>query len=128
MRTVELLLLIAVAVSVVWVVRLIVGRVAEHDREVEATAHAEHEVDTRLESALQRPGLLPDDPMVVDASSAIEPKAEAIPCPICDGRLHVDAHEVDEQGPERLRKLTMRCGDCGRNTTLYARIESPIIN
>jgi hypothetical protein len=121
---VGIILGIAVAVSVVWVLRLVLGEVSKRDRAVRQREMAEHEAERRLTEAMERPGLTPDNPLTFTSAAAIEPRAEAEPCPICDGSLHVETHEVDEHGPRRLRVLTLKCGDCGRRTTMYAELEA----
>lgn len=116
---------IAVALSVVWVVRLVVAEVARRDKAVRAREEAEDDVEQRVAHALQREGLTADNPLQVTSAAAIEPRAEAEPCPICDGPLHVQAHEVDDDGPVRLRRVELKCGDCGRPTTFYAEVQLP---
>lgn len=128
MQGVQVLLFLAVGASVAWLVRMLLQRDAQRVRAVRARGEAEQEAQARLEAVMKRPGLLPDHPLVLDSAAAVEPRAETEPCPICEGRLHVDTHDVDEHGPDRLRKLVMRCGDCGRKSTLYARIEAPTVN
>lgn len=123
-RTVGIILGIAVAVSVVWVLRIVLGEVSKRDRAVRQREAAEHEADRRLAEAMERPGLTPDNPLTFTSAAAIEPRAESEPCPICDGSLHVEAHEVGDLGPTRLRVLTLKCGDCGHRTTVYAEVEA----
>ena len=127
-RGVGPLLAIAVVISVAWLVRLLVGRVAEHDRALQARGRAEDQAAARVEAALERPGLLPDRPLVVESAAAVEPRAEAEPCPICGGPLHADGHAVDRGGRARRRRIELRCGDCGRRTTVFVEIVAPTLN
>jgi hypothetical protein len=125
---VGLVLAIAAAASVGWVLWLVVRHAAQADGADRARLRAEDEAHGRLAEVLGRSGFVPDDPLIVESAAVVEPRARAEPCPLCGGPLHVRAHEVDDAGPVRLRRLTMRCGDCGRLATLWAEIAAPTVH
>lgn len=86
-------------------------------------AVAGREAQRRIEDDRARPGALPTSAIEVVSAAAIEPQAERPPCPWCGGALHVDQHEVEALGGDRLRRVDARCGTCSRITTTWFRIE-----
>jgi hypothetical protein len=85
------------------------------------------EGEQRREAALAqaertREGADPEAPIVVDSPAQIEPRVEREPCLRCGGNVHVDAHEVEQHGDERLRRVLGKCGSCGAATTTWFRV------
>ena len=62
-------------------------------------------------------------PVEVTTASVIEPKAENMLCPRCDGHFAVEEHEAHAQG--RLRELKVACRHCGARRSLWFRINAP---
>lgn len=120
---VELILFGAVLAAVGWVGVLLFGRLRRLDRAAMEQAQMEAVAAARTVTALDAAGTLPEHPLVVDSAAAVEPRAESIPCPVCDGPRHVDQHATEALSGHRLRRLTMRCGSCGRHGELYFRIQ-----
>jgi hypothetical protein len=75
-----------------------------------------------------RPGGAPDRPLRVASAAEIEPRAQREPCPWCAGNLHVAAHEVQEHQPELLRRVTSKCGTCGRTLVTWFHVDTPLVN
>lgn len=76
----------------------------------------------RLEARL--PGASEETPIEVTSTAAVEPRAEALPCPRCGGRCHVVEHAVHETEDERLRRASVRCGGCGHERDVFVRLRS----
>ncbi len=86
------------------------------------------EAKARIAEDRARRGALPAEAIVVTSAAAIEPQAEREPCPWCGGALHVDQHEVEEHGGERVRRVDARCGTCSRVTTSWFRVHTVLAN
>lgn len=121
--TVEVILFLAVLAAAGWVGVLVLGRLKRLDRAATERARGEAVAEQRTLEALDAAGTLPERPVVVESAAAIEPRAETIPCPVCDGQRHVQAHVTETVAGRRLRRLGMRCGSCGRQGDLYFRIQ-----
>lgn len=124
----QLALLAAILLSIAWIGFQVFVRVRGVDRAVAEERAKERLAALRTEAALDREGATPDRPIVVASAASIEPRAESEPCPICDAHLHVDEHVVDDAAGTRLRRLDMRCGECGRHSRLYFQVKSPAPN
>ena len=112
---------VAVVAVVGWILWIWLSRAR---RVAEATKDAK----ARVAEDRARPGALPSDAITVTSAAAIEPQAEREPCPWCGGALHVDQHEVEEHGSDRLRRVDARCGTCSRITTSWFRVDAPVLN
>lgn len=122
------LLLAAVAGAVVWVGTLAWRWLAEGDARRAAATASEELADAKTAEAVATPGFVPDDPLRVSSAAAIEPRAQAIPCPVCEGPLHVQEHEMARGLGDRVRELQMKCGTCGTRQRLFAVVEAPLLN
>ncbi|MBC8073274.1 MAG: hypothetical protein IAG13_33435, partial [Deltaproteobacteria bacterium] len=69
-----------------------------------------------------REGADPDVPIVIDSPAQVEPRVERQACLRCGGNVHVEAHEVEERGDERLRRVQSKCGGCGAPSTTWFRV------
>lgn len=116
------------AAAVARVLVVVVQRLRHLDRTERGRIQAQAQAAERTRASLDAPGTLPGHPLVVTSAAAVEPKAAAIPCPICGRSRHVDAHETTDVAGRRLRRLTMRCGSCGRRGDLYLRIDMPRVD
>jgi hypothetical protein len=120
---IEVILFVAVLAAVGCVVMLVFGRLRRLDRAATEHARGEAVAEQRTLAALDAPGTLPERPLVVGSAAAIEPRAETIPCPVCDGPRHLHTHVTETVVGRRMRRLTMRCGACGQLGDLYFRIQ-----
>lgn len=82
----------------------------------------------KIEADRMRAGALPSSAIVVTSAATIEPRVEREPCPYCGGAVHVDQHEVEEHGSERLRRVDGRCGSCSRITTTWFHVRTELPN
>lgn len=122
------LLLAAVAAAVGWVAILGWRWLRDGDRQRAAAAAGEELAETKTAQAVSTPGFVPEEPLRVSSAAAIEPRAQATPCPVCEGPLHVQEHEMARALGERMRVLQMKCGTCGTHQRLFAVVEAPLLN
>lgn len=110
---------LAVVAALAWVVFLVGKRMTmlQAARMAEAEAREAEHLRSRREARM--PGGSPEHPIEVASAAVIEPRATSLPCPRCGGPAHVDEHEVEGHGTERLRVTRMRCGTCGHRRPLY---------
>lgn len=114
-----------VLVAVGWTVVLLVRYVHRQDRVASAERRAHEVAGARVARALESAGGLPDRPIEVQSAAAIEPRAESGACVLCGrGPLHVIEHEAMQLGPGSLRRVTLRCGACGRDSQLFFRVRA----
>lgn len=118
------LLFVAVLAVAGWLAWQAVTRLRDHDRARALAQREAQQVQERVAASLERPGVLPSQPLEAVSAAAIEPRAEAEPCHVCGGRLHTDEHETVELLGQRLRRLDMRCASCGRHMQLYFRLRT----
>jgi hypothetical protein len=74
------------------------------------------------------PGGAPDRPIEVSSASLVEPTAESLPCPLCDGRLRALEHTAQAIDGARLRVVQVRCTHCGTQRALFLRIGTVLPN
>ena len=67
------------------------------------------------------PGGSSAQPLTVDSVAVIEPRARALPCPQCEGRLAVREHRAPPGG---LRAVDVRCDRCHAARTIWFRLGS----
>jgi len=60
-------------------------------------------------------------PIEVTSSAVIEGRVRSLPCPQCEGELHVREHRSAGAG---MRAVDVRCQTCGSPRTLWFRIVS----
>ena len=125
MDPVQLVLFLGVALAAAWVLAVGYRRLRVRDQADDAHRRGLEVADQRTEGALDTIGFSPDNPIVVESAAAIEPRATALPCPLCGGTLHVEAHEAPPALAGTLRVLEMKCGQCGERQQLFARVETP---
>jgi hypothetical protein len=73
-------------------------------------------------------GATPERAIEVTSPSEVEIRAEFIPCPICGGRLRVEAHEAETVDGLRVRVARMICGTCRTPRVRYFRVGAPLPN
>jgi hypothetical protein len=112
----EIVLGLAVLAAVGWIGLVIAREVARRG----APARLEAKIE-RL--AATREGGAPERAIEVRSPAQIEPRSERQPCPRCGGSMHVETHEVD--GPDLLRRVLARCGQCGERVTTWFRVLPP---
>ncbi len=120
-RRMGALLGFAVVASVGWLAWLWLPRARR-------VALASQQASRHIEADRARAGALPTSAIEVQSAAAIEPRAEREPCPWCGGALHVDAHEVEEHGATRLRRVDAKCGSCSKVTTTWFRLRVMLPN
>jgi len=89
---------------------------------------AQRTEDDRIEQQRERaalPGASPEHPLAVGSAAAVEPRAEALPCPACGEHCHTQAHEVQHHRGRRLRAASMRCTGCGHTHCVYFELPPP---
>jgi hypothetical protein len=74
------------------------------------------------------PGGAPDRPIEVSTASVVEPTAESLPCPICEGRLRALEHTAENIEGARLRVVHAQCTHCGVRRALYFHIGTALPN
>ena len=74
------------------------------------------------------PGGAPDRPLEVDTPPLVDVMAEAIPCPLCGGSLHLVEHAAETIDGVRLRVARVRCSACGVGRAIYFRLRETTLN
>lgn len=115
---IEIVLGVAVALSVGWIVVLVGREALRADRRDRLREHAERSTNAHA-------GGHPSRAIDVGSPAEIEPRFEREPCPSCGGSLHVEAHEVESGHPELLRRVTGRCGQCHARRVTWFRVRAP---
>ena len=72
------------------------------------------------------PGGSAERPIPVDAVSVVELRAEAMPCPRCEGEQRVDEHAAVTAQGVRLREARMVCRACGSRRSVWFQL--PVLN
>lgn len=67
-------------------------------------------------------GSTADRPFVVETTSVIEGRVEALPCVQCDGQYRIREHASAGPG---LRRLDVTCRLCGTARSLWFRLDEP---
>lgn len=71
------------------------------------------------------PGGTAEHPLAVATASVIEPKARSVHCPRCDEAFDVESHEAEVGEHGRLRRVHLRCRQCGTTRSLWFRVTAP---
>ncbi len=116
-----IVLWLAVFASAGWVVWLWLSRARR-------VAVAGREAARHIEQERARPGALPSASIEVESAATIEPIVERAPCVACGGAMHVDQHEVEEHGGQRLRRVDALCGSCSHKATTWFRVRVSLPN
>lgn len=74
------------------------------------------------------PGGSAQTPIAIPAPALIKPNAEAMPCPLCLGRLRMHDEEIDRNTEELQRIAICKCEDCGAERKMWFRIQLPRTN
>jgi hypothetical protein len=69
--------------------------------------------------AAAAPGGAPDNPVRVSATSVVEVRARATPCPLCQGELDVREHVAEFHKGEQLRRVRVACRACHATRDLW---------
>ena len=73
-------------------------------------------------------GAKSEQPITVTSASLIEPRARSVPCPRCEGQLDLLTHEAKSIDGVRLRRISLKCRNCGHPRQLWFRIVGPSLN
>jgi len=103
----------------------VVQRLARADRAHDAVQAAHQDIIARQRERAAQPGASPQHPIEVGSAAAVEPRAEALPCPACGEHCHTERHEVEHHHGRRLRAATMRCAGCGHTHCVYFELPPP---
>ncbi len=74
------------------------------------------------------PGGSSQSPIAVPTPSLVKPSAEAIPCPLCLGRLRVYEDDIDRTTESLLRIARCKCETCGQSRNMWFRIQPAVAN
>ncbi|MBL4685517.1 MAG: hypothetical protein JKY37_13060 [Nannocystaceae bacterium] len=125
----QLVLGVAAIGAAVFVLATWLRRVAATDDAVAQKHAATLDAAAQAAQLAQMPGVSPQLAIEVVSPPAVEARAEAMPCPVCDGPCHVEAHVVEVHDAQRLRVAQVRCGRCGARRSLYFRLRvTPQLN
>lgn len=61
----------------------------------------------------------PERPIVIDSPARVEIIAQAKPCPLCAGSLHVEEHAAAVSAGVRLRIARVACTQCRTRRSFY---------
>ena len=71
------------------------------------------------------PGGSAQTPIVIPAPALVKPNAQAMPCPLCLGRLRMHDEEIDRNTEELQRIAVCKCVSCGAERKMWFRIQLP---
>jgi hypothetical protein len=71
------------------------------------------------------PGGSEANPLTVSTAAVIEPKARSVRCPRCDEAFDVESHDAEVGEHGRLRRVQLRCRQCGTTRSLWFRVTAP---
>jgi hypothetical protein len=83
---------------------------------------------TRQKLAAIEDGGSPQFPLEVESASLVEPRAEALPCPRCEGPMRCREHAAEAIEGDPLRIVHLTCRSCGSERTVYFRIRPHLLN
>ncbi len=69
------------------------------------------------------PGGSSQSPITIPTPALVKPNAEAMPCPLCLGRLRMHDDEVDRATEALLRIALCKCETCGQPRKMWFRIQ-----
>jgi hypothetical protein len=85
-------------------------------------------VRDRARLARLEEGGSPERPISLVSASLVEPKARAIPCPLCAGETRIDEHAAGAIGGKMLRLAHVSCPRCGHRRILYFTLNPALPN
>lgn len=74
------------------------------------------------------PGGAPDRPIEVDTPPVVDVRAEAHPCPLCEGSLRLIEHAAETIDGQRLRVARVTCTSCGIAREIYFRLPQQMLS
>ncbi len=80
--------------------------------------------DAKEKLALLSEGGSPERPISISSASIAESTAEALRCARCDGPTRVESHDA----VAGLRRVRLRCKDCGATRTVWLQIASRMLS
>ena len=106
-------------VALVW----LIGQSVWRKRRIDRLGRAQDEIAAERERfARLSPGGDPNNPIMVDAPSVVEPKAGSMPCVRCQGPVLVRDHQVRTVDGVRLRVAQVECNLCGFEREVFFRL------
>ncbi|MFO0618296.1 MAG: hypothetical protein U0414_37225 [Polyangiaceae bacterium] len=73
-------------------------------------------------------GATPARAIELVSPSEVEVRAEALPCPVCGGRLRMVSHDAETIDGRRVRVARTRCETCRAPRVRYFRIGGALLN
>lgn len=71
-------------------------------------------------------GGTPDNPIVISSPVQVDARTEATPCPLCQGRLHLDEHTAETFEGDRIRVARCHCVECGTAREIFFHLRSSL--
>jgi hypothetical protein len=93
-------------------------RRARAQRRAESRRDAKAARDRERLATLE-PGGTPEHPIEVATAALVEPKARAVPCPICGGSLRLVEHAARTIGGVALRLAHVACPMCDHSRVIH---------
>jgi hypothetical protein len=85
-------------------------------------------VRDRVRLATLEPGGAAERPIEIVTAALVEPKARAIPCPVCGGSVRVEDHAARTIRGAPLRLAHVTCPGCGLTRVVYFVVRPPLPN
>jgi len=73
-------------------------------------------------------GGTPGHPIEVMSASLVEPRARALPCPLCGASVRLEEHAAKVIDGDLLRLARLLCPTCGHARTVYFVVRPPLAN
>lgn len=85
-------------------------------------------VRDRDQAARLLPGHTPGRPIRLESVAILDRRAAITPCPQCGGELKAGEHAAVVVDGARLRRVDMKCQQCGTSRSLWFSVEPPLPN
>ncbi|MBI2898234.1 MAG: hypothetical protein HYY06_32085 [Deltaproteobacteria bacterium] len=118
------LLLVALALAIGWVVRTILTELRAIERRGAGRKAADQAWKERTRQALVEPGGSPEDPVPITSPSVVEVEALTRRCTKCEGVMRLAQHSAETIEGERLRVAHLVCDFCSATREVYFRLVS----
>tara|TARA_R110002096_G_scaffold433887_5_gene654016 strand:- start:157031 stop:157375 length:345 start_codon:yes stop_codon:yes gene_type:complete len=67
----------------------------------------------------------PQSPIAIPTPTLLKPNAEAMPCPLCLGKLRMVEETIDRNTEALLRIAHCKCDGCGTPRKMWFRLQPP---
>lgn len=120
-----LLLVVALALAIGWVVRTILAELRASARRVGGRVEAEKAWRERQQQAQVEPGGSPEKALPITSPSVVEVEALTRRCTRCEGAMRLAQHSAETIDGERLRVAHLSCDFCSATREVYFRLVGP---